>query len=80
MRKISTPPATTRSTKVVDLNDDNLLDPNELFQINVDLANTGNVTIGAYATFTLEVKPPDGPVLSIERTIPGRVSQYVDLH
>lgn len=67
-------------TKVVDLNNDNLLDPNELFQINVDLANTGNVTVGAYATFTLEVKPPDGPVLSIERTIPGRVSQYVDLH
>jgi flagellin FlaB len=65
--------------KLVDLNGDNLLDPNELFQINVDLASTGNVSIGAYSSFTLEVKPPDGPVLSIERTIPGRVSQTVDL-
>jgi flagellin FlaB len=65
--------------KLVDLNGDNLLDPNELFQINVDLASTGNVSIGAYSSFTLEVKPPDGPVLSIERTIPGRVSQIVDL-
>jgi archaeal flagellin FlaB len=74
------PTANWTLTKLVDLNSDNLLDPNELFQINVDLAATGNMTLGAYSRFTLEVKPPDGPVLSIERTIPGRVSQYVDLH
>jgi archaeal flagellin FlaB len=65
--------------KLVDLNGDDLLDPNELFQITVDLASTGNVSLGAYSQFTLEVKPPDGPVLSIERTIPGRISQIVDL-
>jgi len=67
-------------SRLVDLNGDDLLDPNELFQINVNLAATGNMSIGAYSRFTLEVKPPDGPVLSIERTIPGRISQYVDLH
>ncbi len=59
-------------------NIDNLLDPNELFQITVDLSNTDNV--GPYHTFTLEVKPPVGPVLPIQRTIPARVSQYVNLY
>ena len=32
------------------------------------------------AGVSLELKPPDGPVLAIERTVPGRVSQYVNLH
>jgi len=66
--------------KVSDLNGDDLLDPNELFQISVNLATSGNVTIGPYHRFTIEVKPPDGPALSFERTIPGRISQYVNLH
>jgi flagellin FlaB len=66
--------------KLTDINGDNLLDPNELFLLQVDLASTGNVSIGPYHRFTLMVKPPDGPVLSIERTIPARVSEYVNLH
>jgi flagellin FlaB len=66
--------------KLVDFNGDDMLDPNELFQVNVDLDSTGNMTIGAYSRFTLEVKPPDGPVLAIERTIPGRISMYTNLH
>ena len=60
------------------LNDDNLLDPNELFLLTVPMSS--NVTIGPYHRFSLEIKPPDGPVLNIERTIPARVSQYVNLH
>ena len=59
-------------------NNDNLLDENELFQITVDLSSASNIT--AYHTFTLEVKPPVGAVLPIERTVPARVSQYVNLH
>ena len=39
-----------------------------------------NVSIGAYDRFALEIKPPDGPVLTIDRTIPARISQYVNLH
>ena len=66
--------------KLADLNNDNLLDPNELFQVTVIIPDSGNVSIGAYDSFALEVKPADGPVLPIERTIPGRVSQYVNLH
>jgi len=64
--------------KLTFVNTDNLLDENELFQITVDLSSTSNVT--AYHTFTLELKPPVGAVLPIERTVPARISQYVNLH
>ena len=59
-------------------NTDNLLDAYELFQITVDLSSAANVT--AYHTFTLEIKPPIGAVFPLERTIPARISQYVNLH
>ncbi len=65
-------------TKLTAINTDNLLDQNELFMITVDLSVTNN--IGPYDQFVLSIRPPDGPVLSIERTVPGRVSQYVNLH
>jgi flagellin FlaB len=61
------------------INDDYLLDENELFLVTVEMP-TGNVSVGRYDKFSLEVKPPDGPVLTIERSVPGRVSQYVNLH
>jgi flagellin FlaB len=67
-------------TKLSDLNGDNLLDPNELFQIHVDLTKSGEVSLLPYHRFTIEVKPPDGPVISIERTLPARVSPFVNLH
>jgi flagellin FlaB len=66
--------------KLATINTDNLLDPNELFQVDVVLPTSGNVSIGAYHSFTLEIKPADGPVLVIQRTIPGRISQYVNLY
>jgi len=66
--------------KLSTINSDNLLDPNELFQVTVAIPSTGNVSIGPYDRFALEVKPSNGPVLPVERTIPGRVSQYVNLH
>lgn len=67
-------------TKLATINDDNLLDPNELFQVTITVPTSGNVSIGPYHKFTLEVKPADGPVLTVERTIPARITQYVDLH
>lgn len=66
--------------KLSTINTDNLLDRNELFLVTVDLSTTDNVSIGPYHQFTLELKPSAGPVLAIERTVPGRVSQYVNLH
>ncbi len=66
--------------KLVDVNSDNILDPLELFQLDVQLPTTGNVTLGAYQTFSMEIKPPEGPTLTFERTIPGRISAFVNLH
>jgi len=72
-------------TKLNTTDADNLLDPNELFQITVDLscvsANaTDEQKPGPYHKFQLEVKPPVGAVLIIERTLPARVSQLVNLY
>ena len=66
--------------KLSTINSDDLLDRNELFLLTVDMSSTANVSIGPYHQFVLEVKPPSGPVLPIERSVPGRVSQYVNLH
>ena len=62
------------------------LDPEELAQITVDLTkwvdaegNENTIEIGPDTSFSLEVKPPDGAVLPIERTIPIRVSKWVNL-
>jgi flagellin FlaB len=64
---------------------DNMLDANELFQITVDLSCvSANATAeqlpGPYHTFQLEVKPPVGAVLVLERTLPARVDQIVNLN
>jgi archaeal flagellin FlaB len=65
---------------------DVLLDPGELAQITVDLSKyidpegvETNLEIGPGTTFSLEVKPPDGAVLPVDRTIPERTSKWVNL-
>jgi flagellin FlaB len=72
-------------TKLNTTDPDNILDKTEMFMITVDLtcvsANaTPEQMPTAYHTFRLEVKPPVGAVLPIERTIPARVSQIVNLY
>jgi flagellin FlaB len=64
---------------------DNILDNNELFLITVDLTPiSANVSDDKkprpYHKFSLEVKPPVGAVLVLERTIPARVDQIVNLY
>ncbi len=72
-------------TKLVTVNNDNILDQNEQFMISANLscvsasAAPGELP-GAYTTFDLEVKPPVGAVLDIERTIPATTDTIVDLH
>ena len=67
-------------TRLSTINSDYLLDPSELFMVTVILPATDNISVGRYDAFSLELKPMDGPVLAIERTVPGRISQYVNLH
>jgi len=72
-------------TKLNTVDADNMLDNNELFMITVDLSIvSANATPeqmpGPYHTFQLEVKPPSGAVLVLERTLPARVDQIVNLY
>ena len=67
---------------------DNLLENGELFQVTVNPpADCDPVTVGNQAcdldvneTFTLEVVPPQGGTLLIERTMPPEVDTVMDLH
>ena len=72
-------------TKLNTTDADNMLDETELFYITVDLSPvSANATDeqkpGPYHKFQLEVKPPVGAVLTIERTLPARVDQIINLY
>jgi archaeal flagellin FlaB len=72
-------------TKLNTVDTDNMLDDNELFMITVDLTvvslnATPEQLPGPYHTFQLELKPPTGAVLVLERTLPARVDQIVNLY
>ncbi len=51
---------------------DNLLEAGEVFDVVVDLTGVGE-SVGSYASFTLEVKPPIGSTLKIEKTMPAEI-------
>jgi len=59
-------------------NGDQMLDPGETFQMTIDLEAAG--TIGTYHTFDLDIKPPVGSVLVIERTTPAALSDWMILN
>ena len=59
--------------------DDNLLEAGEMFEITVDMSTAGE-TVSTYQTFTLEVKPPTGAVLIIERTTPADLDDVMVLN
>ncbi len=52
---------------------DNLLEPGELSQVDIDFAAAG-LTVSNNDTFTLEVRPPLGAYLVIQRTLPPGLS------
>jgi len=58
---------------------DDLLEAGEMFEITVDMTSAGE-TIGTYHTFTLEVKPPVGSALIIERTTPAFLNSVIILN
>ncbi len=58
---------------------DSLLEAGEKFEVTVDFTGVGE-TVGTYKTFTLEVKPPRGSVLNIERTTPASLDTVMILN
>jgi flagellin FlaB len=60
---------------------DNLLEAGEMFEITVDMTGlSGGETIGPYKTFSLEIKPPVGSVLVIERITPAALDDVMILY
>jgi flagellin FlaB len=54
---------------------DNLVEPNEKYQVIVSLDNTSGISKPtANEEIKLEVKPPEGAVLSLQRTMPPEIS------
>jgi flagellin FlaB len=58
---------------------DSLLEAGEMFEITVDMRTAGE-SIGIYRTFQIEVKPPVGSALIIERTAPAALDSVMILH
>ena len=60
---------------------DMLLERGELFKITLNLTaiDGSNAVLSAYDWFKIELKPPVGAVLAVERTIPANVDAVMDL-
>ncbi len=58
---------------------DDMLESNELAEITVDLSGLATV-LGPNTGFTVEIKPPTGAVLKIERTTPAAIETVMDLN
>jgi len=58
---------------------DNMLEEGELAEITVDLSAL-NPALGANTGFNLEIKPPTGAVLNINRTTPAAIQAVMDLN
>ena len=58
---------------------DMLCEAGELFEITVDMSGVGE-SVGTYHTFSIEVKPPTGSVLPIERTTPAALDTVMILN
>ena len=60
---------------------DNLLEPGEIVLLVAKVSNsTANFTVGAYSRIIIEIQPPEGSTLTIERVVPASLtSEYVNL-
>ena len=60
-------------------NGDQMLDPGETFEMTIYLNGAGE-PIGIYQTIDIEIKPPTGSVLVIERTTPAALANWMILN
>jgi flagellin FlaB len=58
------------TTTAISGNANQLLEPGELLRVNIDMVANG-ITIPANTTFTLEIKPPTGSFMVLQRTSPA---------
>jgi flagellin FlaB len=73
-----TDPDLEYTTTVITGDTDKLLEAGELLELTVDLtAQDTTITIGTNKTFTVEMKPPQGSYLVIQRTTPASINQTI---
>jgi archaeal flagellin FlaB len=58
---------------------DDLLESGELAQITIPISPTNSINLPINTDFTIEVKPPAGAVLNIQRTTPAYMELVYDL-
>ncbi|HYM16092.1 MAG TPA: archaellin/type IV pilin N-terminal domain-containing protein [Dehalococcoidia bacterium] len=58
-------------------NGDMLLEQGELLEVTVNFALDPSIVIGPNKTFTLEVKPPQGSFMVVQRTTPASIAATV---
>ena len=73
---INTPDMLYTTTEVVG-DGDSLLEQGELAQIDIDMTAECGCTITANETWTIELKPPSGSYLVIQRTTPASMSETI---
>jgi flagellin FlaB len=66
---------------IVQNDTDDMLEEGELAEIAVDLSSaTLTTALGTNTPFTLEIKPPQGAVLNLQRTTPAALDTVMELH
>ena len=72
-------PDVAYTTAVITGNTNNMLEQGELIRVTVDIAAAG-ATVGPNAVFTLEIKPPTGSYLNVQRSAPPALLPIIQLN
>jgi flagellin FlaB len=76
-------PKMVYTTTVITGNADKLLEAGEMFEIDIDLTDgtstppNTDAVIGANQTFTVEIQPPSGSYMVVQRTTPASIGQTI---
>ena len=65
------------TTSTITGNADKLLEQGELLEVTINLTQNAGMAIPANKTFTLELKPPSGSFMVIQRTTPASMAASV---
>ena len=71
--------AMTYTSTVITGNSDKLLEAGEMFEIGIDLTAAANLTavLNENETFTIEIQPPSGSYMIVQRTTPASVGATI---
>ena len=67
----------TYTTTVITGDSDKLLESGELLEVAIDLTSVSSINLTTNKTFTIEIKPPQGSYLVVQRTTPAAINQSV---